>query len=242
MKYLLAIITPFVLSMPIYAHNWYRHNEWLTLHEDNGVQLGAYNLLHRYYRPLDAGEWGDSVDAPPVPLPPEYQSANFGIDNAHLTREVFSYCGRTVTRSELVQQLQQLTDDSQSLRLTIIGADEGGRSRIRQEIETQLRTQNLVNVLIQDYPPDHWSLRPGFVVNGTPTIYLQAPDGRVLHRQDNYEGGAEAVVGAVRRADPNYQPNTDPNLNLTTEAVTGGSVLAIIAGVFLLLLSRREEN
>lgn len=242
MKFLLATITPFVLVASLFAHQWTRHENWLLLHDDNHVQIGAYNLLENYYLPLSNGTWGDRTEFAPVPLPSEYRAGNYGIIDYQLSSEVFSYCGRTISRSDLIQQLEQLTDDSQALRLTIISADEGGRHRIRQEIQARLAAENVTNVLIQDYPPDHWALRPGFVVNGTPTIYLQAPGGQVLHRQDNYEGGAETLVGAIRRADPNYQPTTDPNLNLTDEAVTSGSVIAVIAGVFLLLFSRREEK
>ena len=52
----------------------------------------------------------------------------------------------------------------------------------------------------------------GFVTTGKPTIYVQAPDGKVLHRQDDYQGGAPELAEAIRRIDPNYDPKKDFDL------------------------------
>ena len=38
-------------------------------------------------------------------------------------------------------------------------------------------------------------LDPGFVTTGKPTIYVQSADGKVLHRQDDYDGGAPERSG-----------------------------------------------
>ena len=50
---------------------------------------------------------------------------------------------------------------------------------------------------LRGYPPNHWSLEPGFVTTGSPTIYCQAPSGKVLHRQDDYQGGGEELSEAL---------------------------------------------
>jgi hypothetical protein len=49
----------------------------------------------------------------------------------------------------------------------------------------------------------------GFRTDGRPTIYVQDAAGRVLHRQDDYDG-AEQLAGALRRPGP-YDPATDPD-------------------------------
>jgi hypothetical protein len=43
----------------------------------------------------------------------------------------------------------------------------------------------------------------------------QAPDGAAKHRQDDYRG-PEKLAEAIRRADPNYRPERDPDLNRPT--------------------------
>src|SRR5262249_5283542 len=53
--------------------------------------------------------------------------------------------------------------------------------------------------------------RPGFFTGGAPTIYLLAADGKVLHRQDEYTGGAAAAAEAFRRARTDYDPRRDPD-------------------------------
>ncbi len=89
-------------------------------------------------------------------------------------------------------------------------------------------------LVVHDYRPDHWAVsRVGFVTSGHPSIYLQAPDGTVLHRQDRYEGG-EQLSGAVRKAQ-GYDPQRDKNLN---QQASLGSVppmagISILAGVTL---------
>jgi hypothetical protein len=59
---------------------------------------------------------------------------------------------------------------------------------------------------VQDYAPGNWAVKDGFFTEGKPTIYLQAPNGKVLHRQDDYSDGAAGLATALRKADPNYSP------------------------------------
>jgi len=98
---------------------------------------------------------------------------------------------------------------------------------------------------MQSYLPDHWAVaRSGFKVDGQPTIYLQAPDGTVLHRQDDYHDGPEALAQALRRTDPHYDPRKDPDLrqrllpNFRLPSVPV-PVWFLAAGVLYLLFRRR---
>jgi hypothetical protein len=121
-------------------------------------------------------------------------------------REEYRVGGRVVTREEALKALQasQLTDDSRKLRLTVIGGPEECKMAL-----AGLPAEVKERCLVKEYAPDHWSVKnAGFKTDGHPTVYVQAPDGKVLHRQDD----ADNVSGAVRKADPTYDPTKDPDL------------------------------
>jgi len=143
---------------------------------------------------------------------------NFGIDRSGLngSAERITLDGREITRSEAAQILQagSLHDDSGKLRLTVIGT-EADRRRVLDDLKGPLADM-ASQCLVQDYSPDHWAVaRAGFYTTGKPTIYVQAPDGKVLHRQDDYMDGAEGLRLAfeqLRKPDPDYRPDKDPDL------------------------------
>jgi hypothetical protein len=139
---------------------------------------------------------------------------NYGLDLSKLgSKERYTVNGSEVHKGEafgLIGGGGQLADDSAKLRLTIIGPD-AERAKVRQDLETAPALAEFRDkLLVQDYPPEHWAVRCGFKTDGHPTIYCQAPDGKVLHRQDSYTT-AEDLAGALRKADPNYQPSKDPD-------------------------------
>jgi len=151
---------------------------------------------------------------------------NFGINRSSLgsSTERITVDGRPITRGEAVQMLQagSLTDDSGKLRLTIIGP-EADRRRVLDDLKGALR--DIAELcLVQDYPPDHWAVaRVGFYTGGRPTIYLQAPDGTVLHRQDDYKDGPEGlrqVFLRLRLPNPLYRPDRDRDLRKGHDILT----------------------
>jgi hypothetical protein len=139
----------------------------------------------------------------------------FGVeaDKIGIAGEQYRINGRPVTKEQAERAVEggQLPDDAGKLRLTLIGP-EPDRRRVLGDLSTSpalafWRDQ----LVVQDYAPDHWAVKDvGFVTGGRPTIYLQKPDGTVLLRQDAYEG-AEALAQSLRKADPNYKPDQDPN-------------------------------
>jgi len=143
---------------------------------------------------------------------------NFGIDRSGLNgaAERITLDGRQITRAEATQILQagSLADDSGKLRLTVIGT-QSDRRRVLEDLKGPL-SDIAGQCLVQDYPPDHWAVAgAGFYTAGKPTIYVQAPDGTVLHRQDDYTDGAEGFRQAferLRKPDPNYRPDKDRDL------------------------------
>ncbi len=153
-----------------------------------------------------------------VPVVEQDGVQNFGIDRSGLngSAERITLGGREITRAEAARMLEagSLADDSGKLRLTVIGT-ESDRRRVLADLKGPL-SDIAGQCLVQDYPPDHWAVAgAGFYTAGKPTIYVQAPDGKVLHRQDDYADGAEGFRQAferIRKPDPDYRPDRDPDL------------------------------
>ncbi len=217
----------------------------LVLWKD-GVQLGNYRVSERKYYPhLAPGVWGAPCP-PPYPPPQDVVTPgkiesdgiiNFGLDRTRVNptgKHLLD--GKEVSKEELLQALGQprLPDDSQWPSLTIIGPE-----MARKKVLSDLRSSPILapwkeRIKVQDYPPDHWAVKDaGFVTAGQPTIYCQAPDGKVLHRQDEYRG-PQALAEVLRKADPAYQPERDPDLNKSLSSVPlwvwlgGGILLALL--------------
>lgn len=150
--------------------------------------------------------------------------------------------GQTITPAAAYEALEKgLDDDGRKLRVTIIGPPVL-RQKARDDLESHPAFAELQSGLaIRDFAPDHWAMRAGFVTTGQPTIYCQAPDGKVLHRQDNFAGGADALVGALRRAKESYDPRRDPDLRSPFAKFTryGSFAAATGLGAIIFYLIRR---
>lgn len=159
----------------------------------------------------------------PQPNPPQQEEVGqvfFGVDAEKLTGvERYRVNGRDCCRQDVIDALTgdgQLTDDSGKLRLTVIGQDADRKQVLSDLASNPALTPYRDRILIQDYSPLDWAVsRVGFKTDGRPTVYIQRPDGKVLHRQDSYTSAAD-LAEALRKADPNYNPANDPNLNKPT--------------------------
>jgi hypothetical protein len=182
----------------------------------DGRQRGGYDGERDEWRDFDpdTGAWGDARSLFPNCAGRAGQPANFGVMRDRLAAEErLSLNGTPIKPDQARQALAGLIDDSQWLRLTIIGSP-AERQAVVSDLKSHPAFAELRGrLLVQTYEPDHWAVAAaGFVRTGKPTIYLQAPDGRVLHRQDEYRG-PERLAAALRRADPNYHPERDPDLD-----------------------------
>lgn len=227
--------------------------EWRTFPDEkdelslwrDGVQIGNYRIGEKKYYPrLASGVWGD-LCSPPYPPPPQVVTpgkiesdgtVNFGLDRSHMPASGKHLLdGNEVSKEELLQALgkPRLPDDSDWLSLTIIGPEAARRQVLNDLQSSSLLTPWKDRLKVKDYPPDHWAVRDaGFVTTGNPTIYCQAPDGRVLHRQDIYRG-PESLAEVLRKADPAYNPERDPDLNKPLSSVPpwiwiGGGILVVL--------------
>lgn len=163
---------------------------------------------------------------------------NFGIDRSRINgrHERFMLNGREISRAEAIEAIggAGLVDDSNKLRLTIIGT-EAERACVLADLNGPLKDM-AADYLVQAYSPNDWAVaKAGFVTTGKPTIYIQQADGVVLHRQDDYADGAaglRTVFERLRKPDPNYQPAKDNDLRRG-----GVRLLDILARPFRVVLS-----
>jgi hypothetical protein len=223
----------------------------LSLWQD-GVQIGNYRISEKKYYPrLAPGIWGDPC-SPPYPPPRDVMAPgkiesdgtiNFGLDPSRMSSAGKHLLdGKEVSKEELLQALGKpsFPDDSQWLSLTVIGPEAA-----RQMVLSDLQSSPFLapwkdRLKVKDYSPDHWAVQgAGFVTTGNPTIYCQAADGTVLHRQDVYRGPA-ALAEVLRKADPTYNPQHDPDLNEPLSSVP--LWMWIGGGILLVLLWKGDEK
>lgn len=184
------------------------------------------------------------------PAPREEKEPNFGIDKDKLTgseADSYRYCGQEISKEEAHKIVgdKKLTDDSNKLRVTII-ADDGTQKRVIADINSLIKDINEW-AIVRGYPPNHWCLEPGFVTMGNPTVYCQAPGGKVLHRQDDYDGGGEDLAGALRKAKSSYDAKKDPDLRKPVFPLGGESrflpyAVAAFSGAGVMHLYKRRKQ
>lgn len=111
--------------------------------------------------------------------------------------------GERVTRDDVLHDIQsRIPDAAHMRRITVIGKETDRKAAV-----------DIIGspswAVVRVYDPDDWYVAwQGFVRTGAPTVYIQEPDGTVLHRQDNLDGLKQAVA----RSSPDYDPAKDPDL------------------------------
>ena len=221
------------------AYRWVPSNAdpgRLYLYRD-GVQVGGYDLAEHYYRPFDGKVWGERT-APPLPPP------CFGVAPGKIgAGPTYRLNGQPISTHAAYEAVEKgLDDDGRKLRVSIIGP-----APLREQARADLERHADFAVLrerfaVRDFPPDHWALKAGFVTTGRPTIYCQTPEGKVLHRQDDFAGGAASLVAALRRARESYDPRRDPDLRSPAFDVPRYAPIAgaALAGVVAIVFARRR--
>lgn len=224
-------------------------SDWLALMRA-GKQLGAWNEDTCQVAVIDPLSGKLVITGQKATSPAEARSfielvQNPGIDVGRLRREASGYRinGKVVTQAEAFGALKpggKLVDDSALPILSIIGPAEVCKA-VEADVATHPALQALRGqFLFQSFRPEDWQVsRSGFVLGGKPTVYMQAPDGSVLFRDDKYVGPellAEAVAVAFgqccpkRDPVPDYQPEKDrparvvvkPQLDVPWGWIAGG--------------------
>ncbi len=237
--------------------------KWVEFADDDGgdqialyrksVQVGIWSRAGNYYRELRLdGSFGPRQDKAPVEIPAIYQRSRrveqgplfFGVERDKIDQgcERFFLDGREVNRTKAFQILKEgntLTDDRSKLRLTVIGSAEQCRQIINDmDTNADLKAWS-EQVLIQCYRPNDWAVANVGFAPGAPRIVVQSgPDangnGKVLHSQADYDGGAVKLAQALRKVRPDYDPKKDPDKRKEADAPASGGlsfVLMLAAGI-----------
>jgi hypothetical protein len=107
----------------------------------------------------------------------------------------------------------QQSERKRDIHLTLIGSKED-RDKVLEDLKSDAELKAAASrAMIQDYDPGDWEVDPSlnFPTGGKPDILIQAQDGSVLWRANNYKDvGPEGLTEALRKADPSYDPSKDP--------------------------------
>lgn len=151
-----------------------------------------------------------------------------GVQSDKIRQEpTYELCGRRVSRSAALQAVAAggLIDDRNKSFLTIVG-DESLRSRVVADLNLAPELRGWKDRLhVHAYPPDHWAVRqiglaPGITFQGPPTEGSnKAP---VAWRFRSYQGPL-ALAEALRKSDPEYRSDTDPDPAKKVEPPTPAS-------------------
>jgi hypothetical protein len=145
---------------------------------------------------------------------------DFGVNRDKIHEEGYSIQGRKVTSDQahklLVEGSTPLADDSNKLRLTVIGTA-AECARVVADLQSHPALTKLKDrLLVQCYRHGDWAVSPVKLEDGgTPDIVVQDPPGadgkaKVRLRWHDYGQGPERLAEAIRKADPTYNPKADP--------------------------------
>ncbi len=201
---------------------------------------GEYDTSTGVYREWD-GRLGrcHRPAEPPAPLPAAH---NFGVDTSQLRTSLtprYRLCGFPVNREVALKAIEdkKVPDRSTQRWITACGGSEGQRKQLLDALPQDVKAASRV----QSYPHNHWALRPGFACKAdVPTLYVQRPDGGVIHRHEGVEITPQ-LISALREPSPKWDPSKAPDLSKSWP-LTGlpkvpppvGAAGIVIAGMALL--------
>ncbi len=202
--------------------------------------------------PLPSGVKPSPVLAPALPEEAESSedaqqkdpNPNFGLNWDKIEEHKVSLAGKDISAGQASDRIAgQVPDDASKLRLVVIGTAEERKPVMDQWAKLEPAVKDRLSPWSVDI--DNFSLKdaetgkPVFVTDGHPTVYVQAPDGKVLHRQDDFP--VNDNFQGIRKAVKAYDSAKDVDLRKTTPG--GNSTPLLVAGgaAALLLLARRKQ-
>lgn len=176
----------------------------------------------------------DKIDNGPKPL--------FGVSRNFLgfMQDRWSVCGVGSTKVEAMSRLSagasDVPDDIGVNRITVIGS-----VAARQVVMADLAGAPTLSYwkdkfIVKEYLPTHWRIESGGFEKpksiDKAVVYVQAPDGKVLFRCDEWKG-PDPFAKELRDRVPGYDPSKDPGYK-GADPVDGGLLeywrLAVLAG------------
>lgn len=237
------------------GYSWLKSHEgpnWFMLRKD-AETIGYFDKTTNKYRPLVGKDqqgncvWGQEAE-PPITLDTPVE--NYGIDETKFSGGGgITYQGSKISKEQAIEMLSKghsgsfgdpsrIPDETKKKRLLVIDQSEASRKRILAEAD-ELKG----SFVPWSVPPDHFSLKdnvtgePIYPTDTTPSVIIQEPDGTV-HSRNSTDPQPGEVIGALRRANKEYDPKKDPPLS-PTMPVLGGideQTLLLIGGGILILV------
>lgn len=214
---------------------WNGNPDCLSLYED-GVEVGFYSRRERTYYPRNGDGYGPA-GSPPCETP-DFQARpawiERGVEPEKLSRQPrFRHGEYEVSYDDVLLALARVPEDGKKVRVTAIGP-EAARAKLDADWKAAPELAAVKDDFVYtSYDPAHWHVaRYGFKIDGKPTVYGQAADGKVLFRLDEYPGAAKLAT-ALRRVRPDYDPSKDrptPAPSSPGESIPYGA-LGIVGGI-----------
>ena len=187
--------------------HWTRHDDdqW-DLMDRSGKQVGAYRPSTGTYLERLGDGWGER-SLPPVELPEccRKKAENYGVIAAPEHHAGWSISGQPVAAGDAMRALGDpaIPDDAGKPYVLWVG-DQATGDRIKADVGDRARVQSV--------PPGHWMTadRDGKPVY-TQGIGLVGADGKAVGHEATYRGPDQIAEG-LRRSDPNWKPDTVPDL------------------------------
>lgn len=150
----------------------------------------------------------------------EIQPDLFGVEWDYIENKKYQDKDSAITLRESIEFVRGIYDEQKKLvRLVVIGTP-AERGPVLAAFES-LPAFDRAKISPWFVSADHWSLRDSdgstvrFEVHGKPSVYLLAPDGKTIHRQDGWTSQQDA--DAIRKGLKKYDPKRDPDLRRNPE-------------------------
>lgn len=157
-------------------------------------------------------------DETPIVQPPAVNEGHgdlFGVDWQKIANAKYDSKNAKITLADSIEFVRgSYADEKQMCRLVVIGTP-SERGPVLDAFNALPATERS-KVSPWFIAADHWSLRDSdggtvrFETLGKPTVYLLAPDGAVVHRQDGWS--SQEDVEAIRKGLKKNDPKRDPDL------------------------------
>ena len=246
MRYLIPVIFPMLIVPVLVAQPSKPEGTWREREDDPGRLYcdkpvkGVWSYVtESWCDTKDDGSFGEWRKDAPVVIPPAKNPELimrlktgdmkniFGVIVPKLhDRPKYYMGGAEVDRATILDVLKgKIPDMRHHRRITIIGSAEE-----RKAAKEIIGTPDWA--VVNEYSPDDWHVKDsGFVLTGHPTVYCTDPEGGVLHRQDDLQD----LAGALRKADPKYDPKEDPDLRVKPHVPVAPDFFSLTWWIWLLI-------
>lgn len=130
----------------------------------------------------------------------------------------YRYKGKPTTRGE-VRRALDIKDISKRKRITVVSDDPAERAKALEEIGDQ------PDAVINAFPKNAWQVKH-HKSDAKTSVWVQDPDGRVVHKQDGLSGLRDAIALAM-----------NPDLRQPVGGSFGWGIVLGAGGAFLLFLA-----